>query len=419
VDSSVKTTIRVVVGIAALAGVGFGVRIYTTRASQAKATATKEGGAATPDRVVAVKVVTAAQRDMPIYLEGLGNVLASATVTVKTQVDGRIDRIAFREGQEVKKGDLLAQIDPRPFHAQLDAAQAALTRDNATLLGAVRNLERYGELHKSGLSSQQQVDDQAALVAQLRGTTASDNAAIETARLNLDYAHITSPVDGVTGIRLVDQGNVIHASDPTGIVVLTTLDPIAVIFTLPQDNLPAILTEVAGGTVGVQALSRDGTTLLAEGALAVIDNQINSATATIRLKAMFANPKRLLWPNAFVKTRLLLSVRKNAVVIPAAVVQHGPDGDFAYAVGPDQTAVVKAITVDVMQGDQVIVGKGLQAGDVVVLDGQSQLKPGAKVSTQAPAASSATPASSAAPAGSGAPRPSGSAKAGPAAGAKQ
>jgi multidrug efflux system membrane fusion protein len=401
-----------VFGIAALAGVGLGVRNYTAR--QAKATATKEGAAAA-DRVVAVKVVTAKQKDMPIYLEGLGNVLASATVTVKTLVDGRIDKIAFREGQEVKKGDLLAQIDPRPYKAMLDQAQGALARDNATLLGAVRDLERYNELHKSGLSSQQQVDDQAALVAQLRGTAATDSAAIETARLNLDYSHITSPVDGVTGIRLVDQGNVIHAADTTGIVVLTTLDPIAIIFTLPQDTLPSILKELANGPITVQALSRDGTTMLAEGSLGVIDNQINTATATIRLKAIFQNPKRLLWPNAFVKTRLLLSTRKNAVVIPAAVVQHGPNGDFAYTIGPDQTAVVTPITVDIMQGDQVIIGKGVAAGDVVVLDGQSQLKPGAKVSTQA--AGSSPPSGSAAPAGSGAPPPPASSH--PAGGAKQ
>lgn len=369
--------IRVLVGAALVAGGMVGFRAYTAKAAQSKTAAGKDA-AATADRVVPVLAVPVAQRDMPIYLDGLGNVLATATVTVRALVDGRIDRIAFTEGQEVHKGDLLAQIDPRPFQNQLRAAEAAMARDRAQLAGAVRNLERYTELAKNGLSSAQQVDDQTALVNQLRGTVAADQASIDTARLSLDYAHITSPIDGVTGIRLVDQGNIIHPGDQGGIVMLTALDPIAVVFTLPQDNLPAIAKEMASGKVEVDAMSRDGGTKLAAGTLAVIDNQINAATATIKLKALFPNKDKLLWPNQFVKTRLLLSTRKNALVIPAAVVQHGPNGDFAYAVGPDQKAVVKPITVEVTQGDQAVVS-GLQAGEQVVLDGQNQLRPGSRV----------------------------------------
>ena len=380
-----KTLIRSLLAAAAVVGVGFGVRAYTSRnAAAAAATATAASAAA--NRVVPVITVPVAQRDMPIYLDGIGNVLASATVTVHTQVDGRIDRIAFHEGQDVKKGELLAQIDPRPFQNQLASANAAMARDHAQLAGAVHNFERYTELAKSGLSSQQQVDDQAVLVAQLKGTVASDQAAIETARLSLDYARVTSPIDGTTGMRQVDQGNLVHASDPGGIVVITTLDPIAVIFTLPQDNLGAIAKELAAGPVAVEAMSRDGSAKLAVGQLTLIDNQILSATATIKLKALFPNPQHVLWPNAFVKTRLLLSTRKNALVIPAAVVQHGPQGTFAYVVDADQKAAVRPIAVDVTEGESVVVQSGLQVGEQVVLDGQSQLKPGAKVATRPPEA---------------------------------
>jgi multidrug efflux system membrane fusion protein len=398
VDSKLmKTLIRCVIGAVLLLLGGFGFRAYTSKSAQAKATAGKEAAAAA-DRVVPVLAVPVVQRDMPIYLEGLGNVLASATVTVHTQVDGRIDRIAFVEGQEVKKGDLLAQIDPRPFQTQLASANAALARDQAQLAGAEKNLERYTELRQSGLSTQQQLDDQTALVAQLKGTIGADQAAIASARLSLDYARITSPIDGVTGIRLIDQGNLAHVADPGGIVVITTLDPIAVIFTLPQDNLDAIAKELSTGAVAVEAMSRDGVTKLASGQLALIDNQINQATATIKLKALFSNPKRVLWPNAFVKTRLLLSTRKNALVIPAAVVQHGPQGTFAYVVDQDQKAAVRPVVVDVTEGDSVIVASGLSAGEQVVLDGQSQLKPGAKVAPRPPSAPAASGAPSAGPA---------------------
>jgi len=292
--------------------------------------------------------------------------------------------VVFREGQSVKEGDLLAQIDPRPFQATLDSARGGLTRDSAQYLEAIKNYDRYVELLRAGLTTGQSVDDQAALVRQLRGTVALDQAAVDTAKLSVEYTRITSPVDGTTGVRLVDQGNLVHTTDAGGLVVLTTLDPIAVVFTLPQDDLTEIAEELAAGAVTVLAMSRDGRTELAAGTLGLIDNQINQTTATIRLKAMFANPRHLLWPNAFVKTRLLLATRKDALVIPAVVVQQGPEGAFAYVIDADQKAVARPIVVDVTQGDQCVVSSGLQVGEQVVFDGQSQLRPGSKVAPRAP-----------------------------------
>jgi membrane fusion protein, multidrug efflux system len=399
VDSKLqKTLIRIVVGVVLLAGVVFLFRAYTS-SKAAAAAATAKDTAAAANRTVPVVAVPVGQRDMPIYLDGLGNVLATATVTVHVQVDGLLQRVVFTEGQQVKKGDLLAQIDPRPFQATLDSAAGALARDNAQYQEAIKNLDRYKELSKNGLTSQQTVDDQAALVQQLHGTVALDQAAINTARLSLEYTRVTSPIDGVTGVRLVDQGNLVHQTDAGGLVVLTTLDPIAVIFTLPQDNLTAVAEELAAGPVNVKAMSRDGSTELAAGTLRLIDNQINQTTATIRLKALFPNPKHVLWPNAFVKTRLLLATRKSALVIPAAVVQHGPNGSFAYVIDAEQKAQVRPIVIDVTEGDQSIVASGLQVGEQVVLDGQSQLKPGSKVASRPPdaPAKGAKPDATAAP----------------------
>lgn len=400
VDSKLqKTVTRIVLAAVAIGAVGYGVRSYTS-SKAAVVAATAKDAAAAANRVVPVVVVPVAQRDMPIYLDGLGNVLASATVTVHVQVDGKLQQVTFKEGQDVKKGDLLALIDARPFQAALNSADGAMARDKAQLAEAIKNLERFQELSRQGLTSQQAVDDQAALVQQLRGTASADQAAIDTARLSVEYSRVTSPIDGVTGIRLVDQGNLVHQTDPGGLVVITTLDPIAVVFTLPQDNLSAIAAELAAGTVDVKAMSRDGTTELATGKLALIDNQINTATATIRLKALFPNPKRVLWPNAFVKTRLLLATRKNALVIPTAVVQHGPQGAFAYVIDAEQKAQVRPIVIDVSEGDKSVVSSGLAAGEQVVFDGQSTLKPGAKVAPRSPepkAGSSAAPAAPGAP----------------------
>jgi len=336
--------------------------------------------AASPDaRVVPVIAVPVAQRDVPIYIEGLGTVVASNTVTVKSQVDGRLDRVVFKEGQEVKKGDLLAQIDPRSFELQLHQAEAALARDKAQLRGRQLSLDRNTNLRKEGLASQQQVDDDRASVDQLTATTQSDLVQIESARLLLSYARITSPIDGITGVRLIDPGNIVHPSDPSGIVVITQIDPIAVLFSLPQDDLPRVSKQMAEGPLTVEARGRDGEAVLARGEITLIDNQINQTTATIRLKATFANAAKALWPNQFVKARVLLMTRKAALVVPAAVVQRGPQGTFAYVVGPDQKAALRPVQVESIEGDVALIADGLKAGEQVVTDGQHQLRPGSRV----------------------------------------
>ena len=325
------------------------------------------------------------QKDLPIYLDGLGTVIAAKTVTVRSQVDGRLDAVLFREGQVVRRGQVLAQIDPRPFHVQLQQAQGAHDRDAAQLKTARLTLARTQDLLKRKLIAPQDVDNAAATVGQFEGAVRIDQAQIDSANLNLDYARITSPIDGVTGVRLVDPGNLVHASDATGIVVLTQLDPIAVLFTLPQDDLPKVAQQMELGTLSVEAWSRDGNTRLATGELLLIDNQINQNTATMRLKATFANPQRLLWPNQFVKARLLVSTRKGALVMASTAVQRGPDGSFAYVVGADDTVQPRKIEVDLTQGDVVSVARGLQAGEVVVTDGAASLRPGAKIAARQPA----------------------------------
>jgi len=365
--------------------------------SRAAAAAAAAAASAMQNRIIPVTTADVVQRDVPVWLEGLGNVAAFYTVTVKTQVDGRIDRVLFKEGQRVKKGDVLVQIDPRPFAIQLESAQAAIARDQANLKNARLNLDRYKTLSQQNLIAVQQFTDQQASVDQLDAQVRADQATIDAARLNLDYARITSPIDGVTGVRLVDPGNVVHASDAGGLVVVTQLDPIAVFFTLPEDDLPEISQATSGGAkLEVEALSRDGDRPLGKGTLSVIDNEINQQTATIRLKAIFDNPQSMLWPNQFVKARLHLQTRQNAVVVPAAAVQHGPNGTFAYVVGPDETAQVRPIDVLATQGDLAVIKSGVAPGDHVVIEGQAQIRPGAHVSPKP--ASSGEPAR---PAGSG------------------
>jgi multidrug efflux system membrane fusion protein len=376
---------RIGVAVAALVLTGLLVWRISSKPTDDKS---KPGGGAGA-RPVAVSVAPVEQRDVPVTVEGLGSVTPLATVTVKTLVDGRLMSLAFTEGQPVKKGDALAQIDPRPFQIQLEQASAARQRDDAAAKNAQVNLQRYISLREQKLVPQQQVDDQQAATDQAKAAVALDDAAINNARLQLDYAHITSPIDGVTGIRQVDIGNVVHPADPNGIVLLTQLDPISVIFTLPQDALPDVSAAMAAAQaqtqddkkrLDVEAYARDGTTLLGRGKLYVVDNQINPSTATLRLKATFDNPKRVLWPNQFVKARLYLSVREGALVIPTPALQRGPQGTFVYVVGADDTAQTRDVTVDSTQGAITLIASGLQKDDRVVTDGIGQLKPGAKVS---------------------------------------
>jgi multidrug efflux system membrane fusion protein len=333
-------------------------------------------------RAIAVLVTPAAKRDVPIELDGLGSVVPLTTVTLKSRVEGRLEQLFFKEGQAVKKGDVLAQVDPRPFRIQLAQAQATLAKDTAQLKNAKLNLERYQSLQQQQLVPQQQVDDQKTLVDQAEAAVALDQAQVDSARLSLEWTKVTSPVDGVTGVRQVDAGNLVHVNDPNGLVVITQLDPIAVLFTLPQDVLPQVSEAMETGPLPVSAYARDGSTLLGSGTLMLIDNQINASTATLRLKAQLPNPRRQLWPNQFVKTRLHLTTRKDALVVPTVAVQRGPKGVFVYTVKSDGTAEMKPITVESVEGDLTLVKQGLAEGDRVVVDGQNQLRPGAKVTVK-------------------------------------
>src|SRR5215471_4210722 len=335
-------TKKIVLALLGLVVIALVVRWTVGREKRSAAAPTEQSA---ESRAVAAALAPATTRDVPVYLEGLGNATPLATVTVKSQVDGRLDQILFQEGQHVKKGDLLAQVDPRPFLIQLHQAEAALTRDRAQLANAKLNLDRYVKLREQSLIAQQQVDDQRAMADQNEASVKADEAQIENAKLQLDYARIRSPIDGVTGVRLVDQGNIVHAADTTGIVVVTRLDPMTVLFTLPQDDLDRVAKAMSTAKVPVDAYSRDGATKLSTGELLVIDNQVNQATATVRLKAAFPNPDNALWPNEFVKVRLLIETQRGVTVVPAAAVQRGPQGTFLYVVGADQAAAVRPIEV--------------------------------------------------------------------------
>ena len=381
-SSPVTRIVLLVLLVAVVGGTAWLLRARSKAAGVAAAAASS----AAANRVIPVLTAQVERRDVPVVLEGLGTVAAFYTVTVKTQVDGRIDKVLFKEGQQVKKGDLLIQIDPRPFAIQLETAQANLAKDAANRTNAKLNADRYKTLSQQNLIAVQQYTDQQAMVDQLEAQMRSDQAAVDAARLNLDYARVKSPIDGVTGLRLVDPGNVVHATDTTGLVVVTQLDPIAVFFTLPEDDLTPINEAMATSELEVAAMRRDSDKLtdepLATGKLKVIDNEINQQTATLKLKAVFDNPKHLLWPNQFVKARLQISTRRNAIVVPAAVVQHGPTGTFAYVVKPDSTVENRPVTLTAIQGDLAVIASGLTAGEQVVVDGQAQLRPGAKVATK-------------------------------------
>ena len=329
-------------------------------------------------RVNSVKI---ARTDAPQYIEGLGAAQAFYTVTITPRVDGQLTRVAFTEGQPVKKGDLLAQIDPRPYQAALEQALATRDKDQALLDNAHRDLDRYEMLAPQDLASKQTLDTQKATVAQLGAQVKSDEAAIDNARTQLDYSTITSPIDGRTGIRLVDPGNNVHANDTTGIVVVTQLQPISVVFTLPEDDLAAVAAAMAHGPVAVTALSRDGHTELDRGTLALIDNQIDPSTGTVRLKATFPNAHNSLWPGEFVNARALLQMRHDVLTIPAKALQRGPDGLFTYVVRKDSTVEARPLTVADESTDPVVVSDGLKEGEQVVVSNQYRLQPNAQVET--------------------------------------
>jgi membrane fusion protein, multidrug efflux system len=347
---------------------------------------------------VAVDTALTTRRDVPVYLEGLGNVQAFYTAKITARVDGQLQRVGFVEGQLVKKGDLLAQIDPRPLQAALDQATGMQAKDAAQLDSAKRDLERYTTLAPQNLISQQVLDTQRALVAQLQAQLQVDRGLIDNARTQLEYASITAPFSGRTGIRLVDPGNIVHAADTTGIVVVTQIQPISVMFTLPEDVVLQINQALGAGAVAVTALSRDDQTQLDNGTLALVDNEIDPTTGTVRLKATFPNARNTLWPGQFVNVRVLMQSRHDVVTMPSAAVEHGPDGLFAYVVKADSTVEVRPIKTAEDNAGVTVVTDGLQPGEHVVTSNQYRLQPGAKVRAAAAAASSANMQSAPAPA---------------------
>jgi membrane fusion protein, multidrug efflux system len=342
---------------------------------------------------VAVDVANATRLDVPLYVEGLGTVQAFYTVKMTARVDGELIEVPFVEGQMMKKGDLIAQIDPRPYQAALDQAVAARAKDEAQLANAKQDLERYMVLAPQDLASKQTVDTQRALVAQLQAQLQADQAAIENARTQLSYTRITSPIDGRTGIRLVDKGNIVHATDTTGIVVITQVEPIAVIFTLPESSLDRLGEAMSGGKVSVAALSQDARKELDQGDVQLIDNQIDQTTGTIRVKAIFKNKAERLWPGEFVTARVLLGMQHNAVTIPAAALQRGPNGMFAFVVKSDSTVEARPLKVSGNTEETVVVDSGLAPGERVVVSNIYHLQPGIRVrvndTTPAQVASSA------------------------------
>ena len=333
---------------------------------------------------VAVEAATVARASVPLYLEGLGNVQAFYTANITARVDGELQRVAFVEGQMVKRGQLLAQIDPRPNQAAFDQAVATEAKDTAQLESARADLERYVKLAPQNLASQQTIDTQKALVAQLQAQIKVDRAIIDNARTQLAYTSIVSPIDGRTGIRKVDPGNNVHATDTSGIVVVTQMQPISIVFTLPEDQLLPISKALAAGSVRVTALSRDDKTQLDTGTLSLIDNQIDPNTATMRLKAVFPNQQNTLWPGQFVNVRVLVREQDDVLTLPSAAVQHGPDGLFTYVVKSDSTVEVRPLKIGEDSEGVVVVTDGLSAGERVVTSNQYRLQPGARVRLQAP-----------------------------------
>lgn len=335
---------------------------------------------------VAVDVASVQRADVPVYLEGLGTVQGFYTVTVTARVDGQIEKVAFKEGQHVRKGDLLVQVDPRPYQAALGVAQAMRAKDEALLANARLDMERYEQLAPEDLASKQTVDTQRALIAQLTAQVKGDAAAIDNARTQLDYTTITSPIEGRTGIRLVDPGNIVHAADTTGMVVVTQLEPIAVMLSLPEETFAELSAALGRGPVTATALSRDDKEVLDTGTVELIDNQIDQATGTIRVKAILPNRQQQLWPGQFVNLRVQTQIRSQVLTIPAAALERGPDGTFTYVVGRDSTVVVAPLTIGEQEGDIVVVEKGINAGQQVVTSNQYRLQPGTLVRSNTPEA---------------------------------
>ncbi len=376
--------------------IGYGCyRLYQYETGKKAAIAERKG--ALKPRSIPVVVAAAHRGDMPVYLQGLGTVTAFNTVTVKTRIDGQLVSVNFKEGQFVQKGDVLAEIDPRPFQVALDQAQGNLAqaqgnlaKDQATLRDAQVNYQRDQELFRDQIIAKQQLDTQQATADQVRGSIqadeaaiAADQAAINSAKLNLTYTKITAPISGRIGLRLLDSGNMIHASDANGLAVITQLQPIAVLFTIPEDQLPPVLQKLrVGAKLPAEAYDRDQTKKLADGTLLTVDNEIDATTGTSRLKAVFPNGDDALFPNQFVNVRLSLETKRNETIIPSVAIQRGPTGTFVYVVQDDSTVAVRPVKLGLSEGNDVSIADGLQPGENVVVDGAEKLTEGMKVTVR-------------------------------------
>jgi multidrug efflux system membrane fusion protein len=398
-----RAWIWVLILTALAVGVWYYRSARATSQAQDPATAAAKGRAgAGPGSFVVPVVVAAAQRgDLPVYFNGLGTVTAFNTVTVHSRVDGQLVNVAFKEGQFVHQGDLLAEIDPRPFQVQLEQAEGQLAKDQAQRKDAEVNYERFGLLFKEGVIPQQQLDTQAALVGQFDGAIRSDQGQIDNAKLQLIYCRITAPISGRVGLRLVDAGNIVHATDTSGLLVITQLQPISVIFSLPQDQLPPVVAKLrAGAELPVDAYDRDDTAKIATGKLATIDNQIDPTTGTYKLKSIFSNEDNTLFPNQFVNVHLLVDTKHNLIIVPAAAIQRGPQGTYVYAVAKDpvtkdNSAKIYSVTIAQTTGDSVGLSAGVNPNDLVVIDGQDKLQDGTKINPSTASGTNAAGRSSA------------------------
>jgi multidrug efflux system membrane fusion protein len=381
-------TFRWVILIAALAAAGyFGWQRFGAGPASQAANASKSSGPARP--AVPVKIAAVEKSDFPVYLTGLGTVQGFNTVVVRTRVDGQIDRIAFKEGQLVNQGDILVQIDPRPYQAALDQAKAKKAQDEASLANANLDLQRFTKLGE--FATRQQTDTQRSTVAQLTAQLAADDAAIANAQTQFDYTSVKAPISGVAGLRLVDVGNIVNAATQTGIVTIAQIEPIAVIFTAPEDQLPYISEAQSAQPLKVIALTTDGKKTLSEGSLSVINNQVDTTSGTIRLKGVFDNKNHALWPGQSVSTRLLVTTLKDATVVPDDAVQHETDGLYAFSVNQENKAELRKIKVTKSIDGRSVVDEGLSPGQRVITAGQYKVQPGTLVSTAVASSDPAQP----------------------------
>jgi multidrug efflux system membrane fusion protein len=370
---------RWVIGLLVFCFLAIGAYALSTKSDEAHPRVVGQGPNPAA-RTVPVVAVAAKRGDIGVYLSGLGSVTPLNTVTVKSRVDGQLMRVRFREGQVVQNGELLAEIDPRPYEVQLTQAQGQMARDQAQLKNAQLDLQRYKGLFQQGFIAKQQLDTQEYLVRQYEAVMKTDQGQINSAKLQLSYSRITAPISGRVGLRLVDAGNMVRAGDSNGLLVITQLQPISVVFTIPEDHLPPVLDKLkVGERLPVEAFDREQKRRLATGTLLTVDNQIDPNTGTVRLKAIFPNDDHELFPNQFVNARLLLDVKRGTTVVPAAAIQRGPQGTFVYVVNADQTVGVRAVSVGPTEGDEAAIDTGLSPDELVVVDGTEKLREGGKV----------------------------------------